>query len=267
MSEHQTWLTRSIDNPPSRLGIDLVPGCRLCSCSAADRPPPARSAALVAVDPLAVDRVALGCQPRRHAARAVIRPSQILPIDQRHDRAVIVIDRGRLPVDRCARYCQQPTLLQYRQRRVFAARPARGVPLRLICRAFCAKKSFSTFSWPICRYRTSTCASLAVPSATLPPSKNAGGAIQQLLLPAIDLVRMNPEMTRQLGHRPVAFHRRQRYLRLERRVCASSVFASCPAPALSALSRGRASTLANCLIFGVQLSPPDPQIPQWLSPS
>jgi hypothetical protein len=25
-------------------------------------------------------------------------------------------------------------------------------------------------------------------------------------------------MTRQLGHRPVAFHRRQRYLRLERRV-------------------------------------------------
>src|ERR1700737_4959373 len=48
--------------------------------------------------------------------------------------------------------------------------------------------------------------------------ENAGGAIQQLLLPAIDLVRMNPEMTRQLGHRPVAFHRRQRYLRLERRV-------------------------------------------------
>src|SRR3984893_3662804 len=48
--------------------------------------------------------------------------------------------------------------------------------------------------------------------------ENAGGAIQQLLLPAKDLVRMNPEMTRQLGHRPVAFHRRQRYLRLERRV-------------------------------------------------
>src|ERR1700730_6561064 len=48
--------------------------------------------------------------------------------------------------------------------------------------------------------------------------ENAGGAIQQLLLPAIDLVRMNPEMTRQLGDRPVAFHRRQRYLRLEPRV-------------------------------------------------
>src|SRR3984893_2627064 len=48
--------------------------------------------------------------------------------------------------------------------------------------------------------------------------ENAGGAVQQLLLPAIDLVRMNPEMTRQLGDRPVAFHRRQRYLRLEPRV-------------------------------------------------
>src|ERR1700730_3950345 len=48
--------------------------------------------------------------------------------------------------------------------------------------------------------------------------ENAGGAIQQLLLPAIDLVRMNPEMTRQLGDRLIAFHRRQRYLRLERRV-------------------------------------------------
>src|SRR6266404_1109327 len=48
--------------------------------------------------------------------------------------------------------------------------------------------------------------------------ENAGGAIQQLLLPAIDLVRMNPEMTRQLGDRLVAFHRRQRHLRLERRV-------------------------------------------------
>src|SRR6202048_3049782 len=50
------------------------------------------------------------------------------------------------------------------------------------------------------------------------PLETAGGAIQQLLLPAIDLVRMNPEMTRQIGRRPVAFHRRQRYLRLERRV-------------------------------------------------
>src|SRR6266404_137557 len=36
--------------------------------------------------------------------------------------------------------------------------------------------------------------------------ENAGGAIQQLLLPAIDLVRMNPEMTRQLGDRLFAFH-------------------------------------------------------------
>ena len=34
---------------------------------------------------------------------------------------------------------------------------------------FRAKKSFSTFSWPICRYRRSICPSLAVPSAAAPP--------------------------------------------------------------------------------------------------
>jgi hypothetical protein len=32
-------------------------------------------------------------------------------------------------------------------------------------------KSFSTFNWPICRYRRSTCASLVAPSAAAPPSK------------------------------------------------------------------------------------------------
>jgi hypothetical protein len=38
--------------------------------------------------------------------------------------------------------------------------------------SFRDKKSFSTFNWPICRYRTSTCASPAVPSAAaLLPSK------------------------------------------------------------------------------------------------
>jgi hypothetical protein len=48
---------------------------------------------------------------------------------------------------------------------------------------------------------------------------------------------MLPELTRQLGDRPVPLDRRQRHLRLERRVVPSSVSASCPAPALSALSR------------------------------
>ena len=34
--------------------------------------------------------------------------------------------------------------------------------------------------------------------------KNTGRAVQQLLFPIVDLVRMNPELARQLGDRPVA---------------------------------------------------------------
>src|SRR5258708_18865296 len=97
------------------------------------------------------------------------------------------------------------------------ARPARGVPLGSFAELSRQKIVFDL-----------QLADLPVQNIDLrlvggalrhaPALENAGGAIQQLLLPAIDLVRMNPEMTRQLGHRPVAFHRRQRYLRLERRV-------------------------------------------------
>src|SRR5207302_1451451 len=54
--------------------------------------------------------------------------------------------------------------------------------------------------------------------------ENARRTVQQLLLPVVDLVRMNPELTRQLGDRPVPLDRRQRHLRLERRV----VLLPCP---------------------------------------
>src|ERR1700723_3672646 len=50
------------------------------------------------------------------------------------------------------------------------------------------------------------------------------GTVQQLLLPVVDLVRMNPKLARQLGDRPVPLDRRQRHLRLERRV----VLLPCP---------------------------------------
>src|SRR3984893_17370135 len=58
--------------------------------------------------------------------------------------------------------------------------------------------------------------------------KNARRAVQQLLHPVVDLVRMNPELTRQLGDRPVTPDRRQRHLRLEPRV----VLLPCPLHAL-----------------------------------
>src|ERR1700692_1130784 len=100
--------------------------------------------------------------------RAVIRPGQVLPIDQRHDRAVLLADLGRPAVDRGAGYRQQPALPRYRQCRGFALdQSAAFRPAHLP--SFRDKKSFSTFSWPICRYRRSNCAVLAASSAAAPP--------------------------------------------------------------------------------------------------
>src|SRR6516164_5579206 len=48
--------------------------------------------------------------------------------------------------------------------------------------------------------------------------ENAHRPIEQLLLPVVDLVRMNPERARQLGDCSIASDRRQRHLRLECRV-------------------------------------------------
>src|ERR1700730_3518994 len=97
------------------------------------------------------------------------------------------------------------------------ARPARGVPLGSFAELSRQKIVFDLqlADLPVQNINLRLVGGALRHAAAL---ENAGGAIQQLLLPAIDLVRMNPEMTRQLGHRPVAFHRRQRYLRLERRV-------------------------------------------------
>jgi alkanesulfonate monooxygenase SsuD/methylene tetrahydromethanopterin reductase-like flavin-dependent oxidoreductase (luciferase family) len=47
--------------------------------------------------------------------------------------------------------------------------------------------------------------------------EDARRAVQQPLLPGVDLVRMNSIRARQLGNRPVALDRRQRHLGLERR--------------------------------------------------
>src|SRR5438309_225830 len=107
-------------------------------------------------------------QPCCHPPRAVIRPCQVLPIDQRHDRAVFLADLSRRAVDRSAGDRQQSALARYRQRRSLALdQTAPFRPAHLL--SFRDKKSFSTFSWPICRYRTSTCAALAVSSAAAPP--------------------------------------------------------------------------------------------------
>jgi hypothetical protein len=173
--ETPTGEVLAIDDPLlarqlAELRIDLVRRCRL-----------ARVRALVdrhqaqqphqALDPFAIDDMALSRQPRRHPARAIVGPGQIVPIEQRHNRKILRADLGRLSVDCRARHRQQPALPGYRQHRVHA------LDHRASCRpahlpSFRAKKSFSTFSWPICRYRTSTRASLAASSAVAPlPSK------------------------------------------------------------------------------------------------
>src|SRR6202040_2594487 len=93
------------------------------------------------------------------------------------------------------------------------ARPARGVPLGSFAEL---SRQKIVFDLQLADLPVQNIVGGALRHAAA--LENAGGAIQQLLLPAIDLVRMNPEMTRQLGDRLVAFHRRQRHLRLERRV-------------------------------------------------
>jgi hypothetical protein len=51
-----------------------------------------------ALHPLAVDVMALGRQPCRHSARAIIGPRQIVPINQRHNRKILRADLGQLAI-------------------------------------------------------------------------------------------------------------------------------------------------------------------------
>src|SRR3954453_14000862 len=120
--------------------------------------------------PLAVHRVALRVQPCRHPPRAVERPGQVLPVNQCHQLQVRGADRRRATIDRGPADVQDPALMGHRQGGMRAGdhRAALGpgyLPSLL------AKKSFSTFSWPICRSNSPTCASPALSSRTLPASK------------------------------------------------------------------------------------------------
>src|SRR6516164_11217149 len=82
---------------------------------------------------------------------AVIRPGEIVPVDQRHDRTVLLADLGRpksaiSPTTDTAVIPAAPSP---------CARPAHAAPPGSFAELSC-QKSFSTFSWPICRYRRST---------------------------------------------------------------------------------------------------------------
>ena len=149
-------------------------------------------------DPFAVDDMALGRQPRRHPPRAVIRSRQVLPINQRHDRAVFLADLRRPAVDRSAGDRQQSALSRYRQRWSLAldqTAPFRPAHLP----SFRDKKivfDLQLANLPIQNINLLRCCAAAF--------ENARRSVQQLLLPGVELVRVNPVRARQLGKGPVA---------------------------------------------------------------
>src|ERR1700730_15219317 len=96
---------------------------------------------------------------------------------------------------------------------------------RFICRAFVPKNRFRPSTGrsagtqhrpPLSRGQALSLAGRSLGQAAA--LKNTRGAIQQPLLPIGDLVRMDPELARQFGDRPVALYRCQRHLGLECRV-------------------------------------------------
>src|SRR4051812_23056577 len=118
-----------------------------------------------ALHPLAVDREALGGQPRRHAARPVEGARQILTVDQLHQPEIVCADRSRAAVDRGPADIQQVALAADGQggMRAVDHRATLG-PASLPS----LKKSFSTFRWPIWRYSSPTWISLVLSSRSLP---------------------------------------------------------------------------------------------------
>src|SRR5918994_136607 len=122
-----------------------------------------------ALFPLAVDGKALGSQPGRHAARPIEGPRQVLAVDQLHQPEIVRADRSRTAVDRCPADLQQLALAADGQggMRAVDHRATLGPAYLPSLRA---KKSFSTFNWPIWRYSSPTWISLALSSRSLPLS-------------------------------------------------------------------------------------------------
>jgi hypothetical protein len=206
--------------------IDFVRRKPPCLYSGIDRSPPSPCAASDAGH-VCGRRGDLGRQPCRHSARAVIGPGQILPIDQRHDRAILLADRSPLAVNRGARYRQQPALLRYRQRWVLTLDQGTTSGSAHFAELSCQKNHFRlsagrsggtghrlVLHWP----RLGHVVAL----------KHTRCAVQQLPLPIVDLVAMNPKLTRQLGDRPVALDRASATFALNPALCFFRVrFMSC----------------------------------------
>src|SRR5213079_173691 len=103
------------------------------------------------------------------------------------------------------------------------ARPSRAVPPGSVAELSCQKIIFDLqlAVLPVQKIDLGVIAGSLRRRTTL---EDACRSVQQLLLPVVDLVRVDPEMHRQLGDSPVALDRRQRHLRLEPR----TVLLACP---------------------------------------
>src|SRR5207248_5605484 len=103
------------------------------------------------------------------------------------------------------------------------ARPSRVVPPGLVAELSCQKIIFDLqlADLPVQKIDLGIVAGSLRRRTTL---EDACRTIQQLLLPVVDLVRVDAEMHRQLGDGPVALDCRQRHLRLESR----AVLLPCP---------------------------------------
>src|SRR5207248_2776325 len=103
------------------------------------------------------------------------------------------------------------------------ARPSRAVPPGSVAELSCQKIIFDLqlADLPVQKIDLGIVAGSLRRRTTL---EDACRTIQQLLLPVVDLVRVDAEMHRQLGDGPVALDCRQRHLRLESR----AVLLPCP---------------------------------------
>src|SRR5438105_5728155 len=103
------------------------------------------------------------------------------------------------------------------------ARPSRAVPPGSVAELSCQKIIFDLqlADLPVQMIDLGLIAGSLRRTTTL---EDACRTVQQLLLPVVDLVRVDPELPSQLGDGPVAPDGRQRHLRLERR----AVLLPCP---------------------------------------
>src|ERR1700747_2515550 len=103
------------------------------------------------------------------------------------------------------------------------ARPSRAVPPGSVAELSCQKIIFDLqlADLPVQMIDLGLIAGSLCRTTTL---EDACRTVQQLLLPVVDLVRVDPELPSQLGDGPVAPDGRQRHLRLERR----AVLLPCP---------------------------------------